>query len=130
MELENNAYFWQKLDTLYLSSDLIMDKPKGTAHHVYHNLIYPVDYGHLKSSNDDIDESIGLYRGSGTQRIINTIVVCVDIRKKDIEVKLLMGCTPQEEETILTFLNQTDFQKTILVRRGSDIPSWANSNNM
>ena len=130
MELENNAYFWQKIDTLYLSSDLVMDKPKGTSHHEYHNLIYPVDYGHLKSSVEDIDESVGLYRGTGNKKIIDTIVVCVDILKKDVEVKLLMGCTPQEEEAILIFLNQTDFQKTILVRRGSDIPSWANSNNL
>ena len=28
--LENNAFFWQKLDTLYLSSKLIVDRPKGT----------------------------------------------------------------------------------------------------
>ncbi len=130
MELENNAYFWQKIDTLYLSSDLEMDKPAGTAHHLYKNLIYPVDYGHLQSNVDDIDKSVGLYRGSGPQKIIDTIVVCVDILKKDIEVKLLMGCTPQEEEKILIFLNQTDFQKTIVVRRGSDIPSWASSTNL
>lgn len=128
MELENNAYFWQKIDTLFLSSDLVMDKPKGTAHQEYHNLIYPVDYGHLKSVGGEIDESIGLYRGTGSQKIIDTIVVCVDILKKDVEVKLLMGCTEQEERIILEFLNQTDFQKTILVRRGTEIPAWANSN--
>jgi len=47
--------------------------------------------------------------------------------KKDIEVKLLVGCTPAEEDMILRFLNQTDFQKTILVRRGLEIPAWGNS---
>ena len=36
--LENNAFFWQKLDTLYLSSKLIVDRPKGTCHYKYSNL--------------------------------------------------------------------------------------------
>ena len=27
---ENNAFFWQKLDTLYLSSKLVVDRPRIT----------------------------------------------------------------------------------------------------
>ncbi len=30
---ENNAFFWQKLDTLYLSSKLIIDRKKNTCHY-------------------------------------------------------------------------------------------------
>ena len=45
MELENNAYFWQKLDTLVLSSTMVIDHKKNTSHPNYPNLIYPVDYG-------------------------------------------------------------------------------------
>jgi inorganic pyrophosphatase len=52
-------------------------------------------------------------------------VIAADILKKDIDVKLLVGCTQTEEEEILRFLNQTDFQKTILVRRGNMVPNWA-----
>ena len=44
---ENNAFFWQKLDTLFLSSKLVIDRPKNTCHYKYSNLIYPVDYGYL-----------------------------------------------------------------------------------
>ena len=129
MEFENNAYFWQKLDTLLLSSDLLMDKPKGSVHPTYHNLVYPVDYGHLKSNNEDITEHIGIYKGSLNSSIIESIVVCVDILKKDIEVKLLMACTKEEETSILEFLNQTDFQKTVIIKRGNSIPGWATSIN-
>ena len=32
--------------------------------------------------------------------------------------------TKAEEDLILRFLNQTDFQKTILIRRGNEIPEW------
>lgn len=44
---ENNAFFWQKLDTLYLSSKLVIDRPRNTCHYKYSNMIYPVDYGYL-----------------------------------------------------------------------------------
>ncbi len=42
-QLENNSYFWQKMDTLLLSNDCNMDHPKGSSHQKYPNLIYPVD---------------------------------------------------------------------------------------
>ena len=126
-EFENNAYFWQKLDTMYLSSDLVIDRPKGTSHPLYSNLVYPVDYGYLK----DIlgDEHISCYKGSKHETSVNAMVVCADILNKDIEVKLLVGCTDEEEEDILGFLNQTDFQKSVIIRRGNGIPDWANSSN-
>ena len=127
MEFENNAYFWQKLDTLYLSSDLVIDRPKGTCHPLYSNLVYPVNYGYLKDPKDD--EHIDCYRGSKNEYSVNTMVVCADILNKDIEVKLLVGCTEQEEKDILGFLNQTDFQKSVIIRRGSAIPDWGNTSN-
>ena len=123
MEFENNAYFWQKVDTLYLSSDLVIDHPKNSHHAVYDNLVYPVDYGYLADSVSD--EKINIYKGSGSAYIVDALVVCADILKKDIEIKLLAGCTEKETESILEFLNQTDFQKSVIIRRGQNTPKWA-----
>lgn len=123
MEFENNAYFWQKVDTLFLSSDLTINQPKGSTHAVYNNLVYPVDYGTL---GDDIsDEKINVFVGSLNTSRVDAAVVCADILKKDIEVKLLAGCTDDETRRILEFLNQTDFQKTVIFRRGKGTPAWA-----
>ena len=123
VEFENNAYFWQKVDTLYLSSDLTINQPKGSTHAFYNNLVYPVDYGTL---GDDVsDEKINVYVGSLNTSRVDALVVCADILKKDIEVKLLAGCTDDETRKILEFLNQTDFQKTVIIRRGKDTPAWA-----
>ena len=127
MEFENNAYFWQKLDTLFLSSDLVIDRPKGSTHPQYHNLIYPVDYGYLKE--DNLKDHIGCYKGSINTYSVGAMIVCVDILKKDIEVKLLIGCNEEEQSSILEFVNQTDFQKTVIMRRGDSIPDWAIPNN-
>jgi len=123
MEFENNAYFWQKIDTLYLSSDFVLSAPKNSKHPVYDNLIYPVDYGYLHDNNTD--ESIHMYKGTLLTSGVDGIIICADILKKDIEVKLLVGCTQEEELKILEFLNQTDFQKTIIIHRGLNTPKWA-----
>lgn len=126
-ELENNIYFWQKLDTLIMSSQLILDKPKGTVHHQYANLIYPVDYGYLQDTFSVDTAPIYAYKGTLPTDEANAIIVSADILKKDCVAKILIGCTDAEIYTILKFINSTEFQKAILVRRGSETPAWAYS---
>lgn len=126
-QLENNVYFWQKLDTLLLSSSCTIDRPKGSKHPKYPNLIYPVDYGVLKDTMATDDTPINIFKGSRKTFQIEAIVISADILKKDCVVKLLLGCTEEETTDILHFLNQTEFQKAILVRRGKQTPSWASN---
>lgn len=123
-QLENNAFFWQKLDTLYFSSSIVITQPSGSAHPVYGNLIYPVNYGYLSDTLSQDETGISIYKGSLSANQVNTILIAADILKKDIEVKLLVGCSDTEEDAILRFTNQTDFQKTVLIRRGMEVPSW------
>lgn len=122
---ENNAFFWQKLDSLFLSSKLIIDRPKNTCHYKYSNLIYPVDYGYLKDTASSDAAPIDVFRGSNKSNLVQSIVISADILKKDCEVKLILGCTEEEETEILEFLNQTEFQKAVLLRRGNEVPEWA-----
>lgn len=123
----NNALFWQKLDSIYLSSEAVMDKPKGFVHPLYTNLVYPVDYGYL---NDTLSASdgISLYKGSGNSGLQH-VVISADVLKKDVEVKLIVDCTDEEIKEILFFLNQTDLQKAVLISRSNEIPSWGESDN-
>ncbi len=123
----NNALFWQKLDTIYLSSEIVIDKPKGFVHPLYANLIYPVDYGYLKDTLA-AGEGISVYRGTANTGLQH-IIISADILKKDVEVKLLADCSDDETKEILFFLNQTDLQKTVLVSRGNEIPTWGESDN-
>lgn len=124
--LENNAYFWQKIDTLLFSLAYEKRREPGEVHPQFSNLIYPLEYGHLIDEDDSSHEiPIGIFKGSASNRQVNAIVVCADILQKDLDVKMLMGCNAEEEISILEFLNQTEFQKTILIRRGSELPQWA-----
>ncbi len=123
-EFENNALFWQKVDTLYLSSDFVLTQEKGSLHPKYPNLQYPCDYGLLKTLDDENEDLISCFVGSGKKEV-NSIIVCADILTKNLETKVLIGVNESEEEEILHFLNQTEFQKSVIIRRGFDVPYWA-----
>jgi len=119
----NNAYFWQKIDTLYLSGNLVMTRKKGERHPEFSNLVYPTDYGRLEDTNA-VNKGVSVYVGSGSKTKISGLIIAADILVKELDVKILAGCTDEEIEQILRFLNQTDYQKTVLIKRGNEIPSW------
>ena len=126
-QLENNAFFWQKLDSIYFASSIVITQPQGSTHPSFKNLVYPVDYGYLNETLSQDQLGIAIYKGKGSAYLVEAILVAADILKKDIEVKLLVGCSEEEVDKILRFVNQTEYQKTIIVRRGNEIPSWSNS---
>lgn len=125
-QLENNAFFWQKLDSIYFASSIVITQPLGSTHSTFTNLVYPVDYGYLNDTLSQDLMGISIYKGKGSAYSVEAILVAADILKKDIEVKLLVGCGQEEVDQILRFVNQTEFQKTILVRRGNEVPAWSN----
>lgn len=125
-QLENNAFFWQKLDSIYFASSIVITQPQGSLHSTFANLVYPVDYGYLNDTLSQDLLGIAIYKGKGSAYSVEAILVAADILKKDIEVKLLVGCSQEEVDKILRFVNQTEYQKTIIVRRGNDVPTWSN----
>ena len=48
--MKSNKEFWNALDELISSSEIIIDRPKGTVHPKYPNFIYRVNYGYLKNT--------------------------------------------------------------------------------
>ena len=123
-QIENNAYFWQKLDSLYFSSSVVIERPKNSVHPRFEDMIYPVDYGYLKDTMSSDGSAIDVFFGSSNSKKINSIAISTDILKRDCEVKLLIGCTDAEEQEIMHMLNITENQKAILVRRSSDIGNF------
>lgn len=128
-EYENNAFFWQKIDSLFLSTGYKQLRVKGDVHPVFKNLIYPTDYGYLKDTRTSSGEGVSVYAGTGNRSRITALVVACDILAKELDVKVLIGCSDSEVEDILRFLNQTDLQKTVLIRRGNSFPAWGNTEN-
>lgn len=125
-ELENNIYFWQKLDTLVVSGNLVITSKKGTASPEYPQLVYPVD-GATISDPLNASSVIHGFRGSLKTLQVSSLVVQADILNRTVQTRILIGCTEEESIQILKFINATEFQKAILVRRGIEVPSWASN---
>lgn len=108
--------FWQALDTLVESSEVVIDRPKGSAHPRYPDFIYKVDYGYLKNTSSMDGEGIDVWVGTGKKRV-DAVMCIVDLMKCDSEIKILIGCTEQEKQLIYQTHNETPYMKGILILR-------------
>ena len=111
-----NKDFWKALDELVKDSEIIIDRPKGTAHPRYPEFIYKVDYGYLRNTSSMDGGGIDVWVGSGDKKI-DAIMCIVDLLKKDSEIKILIGCTETEKKIVYETHNETSFMKGILIRR-------------
>ena len=116
MLTEFDPAFWRALDQLLAASVIRLDRPKGSAHPRYPDLIYPVDYGYLENTQAMDGGGLDVWAGCLPEKALTAIICTVDLLKRDVEIKLLLGCTPQERETILRVHN-ADYQAGILIER-------------
>lgn len=108
--------FWAAIDELVAQSEIVIDRPKGTAHPRYPDLIYPVDYGYLMNTASYDGEGIDVWRGTAGD-MVDAVICTVDLLKRDSEIKLLIGCTEEEKRLILGIHNDSEFMKGIMIRR-------------
>ncbi len=106
--------FWNKLNELIDSSEIIIDRKKGSNHPVIKEIIYPVDYGFINGTKSNDNEGIDIWIGS-EKNGINGIVCTIDSYKKDSEIKVLYNCSKKEIELIFKFSNERDGMKGILL---------------
>ncbi|HOU15495.1 MAG TPA: inorganic pyrophosphatase [Anaerolineae bacterium] len=108
--------FWMRLDDWVAENRIVVDRPKGTAHPRYPEFIYPLDYGYLDGTQTVDGGGVDVWVGSLPERRVTAIVCTVDALKRDAELKLLLGCTPDEAETILKTHND-EYQSALLIPR-------------
>ena len=108
--------FWNAVDELVNNSEIVIDRPKGTAHPKYPNSIYKVDYGYLKNTSSMDGAGIDVWVGTAEKKV-DAIICTVDLMKKDSEIKILIGCTEEEKTIVYEMHNETQFMKGVLIRR-------------
>ena len=109
--------FWRALDRLVEDHRVVIDRPRGSAHPRYPSLIYPLDYGFLAGTTAADDGGIDVWMGSLPERRVTGVICTVDGLKADAELKLLLGCTPEEAQIALATHNDGP-QAGLLVSRG------------
>lgn len=91
------------MDLVIQSSSIIVDRPKHSAHPRYPELIYPFDYGYLENTTASDGGGIDVWLGSANTKKLTGILCTFDTLKRDAEIKLLLGCSAKDVETIIEF---------------------------
>ena len=105
--------FWQFLGSLVRNHSVIVDRPRGSPHPRYKDVIYPLDYGYLEnttaSDGSGIDVWIGSLNTMGSKagsKTLTGILCTFDTLKRDAEIKLLIGCNEADIQIIRDFHKQ------------------------
>ena len=98
-----DSKFWQTMTELAEAGCIILDRPRGSAHPRYPDMIYPLDYGYLENTSAADGGGIDVWIGSKGGKMLTGILCTFDRLKRDAEIKLLIGCTLEDIETIQGF---------------------------
>ncbi len=114
---EFDDQFWQAIDELVTICNIVIDRPKGSAHPRFPEYTYPLDYGYLEGTSSIDGQGIDVWMGSAKNKTVDAIICTVDLMKKDSEIKLLIGCSPEEKALIYARHNAPPFMKGIFIER-------------
>lgn len=111
-----NIEFWLYLDHLAAECPIEVDRPKGSSHPRFPEMIYPLDYGFLAGSTTVDGGGVDCWRGTQIEPKVVGAVLSVDLLKRDAEIKLLLGCDEGEIQLILNFMNRHQMRAMFLPR--------------
>ena len=114
--MHSNINFWLILDRLVAGSEITIDRPKGSLHPRYPDTQYPLDYGYLEETRSGDGAGVDVWVGSLREGGVTGAIVSVDVEKRDLEVKVLLGCTPEEMWVALAFHNNGGQAAALLQR--------------
>jgi len=108
--------FWDFLDHLVSESRLVIDRPRGSEHPHYPKMIYPLDYGYLHGTTTVDGGGLDVFLGTLPGKALDALALTVDLEKRDIEIKLLLGCSQAEKQIVLDFLNGANMRACLIFR--------------
>lgn len=108
--MESDRSFWSAMTELLTTNAIVIDRPRGSTHPRYGEVVYPLDYGYLENTTSSDGSGIDVWLGS-LNSVINienmktlTGILCTfDTLKRDAEIKLLIGCTEENIQVIQKF---------------------------
>ena len=116
-----DEHFWQMADRLVASTEIVIERPKGSTHPRFSDLIYPLDYGYLQGTRSNDGGGIDIWRGSLPDPRITGAVLTVDMGKGDAELKFLVGCTDEEAKTACAVHNGESAAGVLVSRHRRDL---------
>ena len=109
--------FWSLVEELVTTSEIVIERPRGSAHPRFPQSLYLLDYGYLAKTGAVDGSGVDVWVGSLPERRVTGAIVTVDALKRDAEVKLLIGCTSDEAGRALACHNYGTQAGHLLWRR-------------
>ena len=108
--------FWETIDQLYAAHRVVIDRPRGSAHPRFPEMIYPLVFGYLEGTTSVDSGGVDVWVGSGGVQPPDALILSVDLLKKDAELKLMLGCSSAEKQATLDFMNTGSLRVTLIER--------------
>jgi len=108
--------FWEALDALVAGAEIVVDRPRGSCHPDFPEFVYELDYGYLTGTTSADGEGVDVWIGSDPRRQVTGALCTVDLAKRDAELKVLVGCTPDDCAVIRRFYRTPLSACTIAMR--------------
>jgi inorganic pyrophosphatase len=115
MKFDNE--FWKYLNELLKDNEIIIVRPRGTNRPKYNDMVYEFDYGYIKNTKTADGRGIDVFKGTLHNKNVNTIICTIDLLKKGIEIKILIGCTEIQKRKIYDFLNNSEYMWAIIIEK-------------
>lgn len=103
-DVADGRFDWDEWEALIAAHGVTVDRPRGSAHPRWHEIIYPIDYGYVNATISTDGQGVDVFVGSGHNGLV-ALLVTTDFRKGDREVKLLYDCAPDEIYLVNGFIN-------------------------
>lgn len=111
-----NQEFWDYLQHLVDTSQIVFDRPKGSKHHRFLNDPYPANYGYLTGTTSIDSGGVDIWVGSLGEKNVVGVLCTVDLLKRDTELKIIYDCTEEETKSIIDFVN-IEMMRALYVKR-------------
>jgi inorganic pyrophosphatase len=109
---------WHAWEVAIRAYGIQIERPKGTAHPRYPDMIYPIDYGFVPNTMGDDGYEIDIFAGTEATGL-SAMLVTHDTLKGDNEIKLLWNVSSQEIAILNNFLNAGSMFSDVIWRHES-----------
>ncbi len=103
-ELLKTHLSWESWERLATGGRVTVERPRGSHHPVFAEIIYPIDYGSIDGTIGTDRVEVDVFVGTATNGLVG-LIATDDLRRGDREVKFLLNCSPEEIYLANGFIN-------------------------
>jgi inorganic pyrophosphatase len=107
---------WAAWENLLREQTIVLDRPRGTSHPSYADMIYPVDYGYVVDTVGDDGEEFDVFFGTSDTGLTAVLLTC-DAMKNEQEIKLMWNLSEEEVNEVTQFVNRGAMTGTVVWRQ-------------